>query len=214
MKIFLDTADIDEIKEALRLGVIDGVTTNPSHVLRTGARPSELYKEICSLVPGPVSLETVGLDADTIEKEAKELAKISDNVVIKVPLMKEGLVAVKRLTAEGIKTNVTTTFSPLQALLAAKCGATYISPFAGRLDMVGQDGMNLVSEIHQIYRNYGYQTEVLVAAVRHPMHVLDAALIGADICTMRLEVLLMLYEHPLTDISIQKFLDDWEKVPK
>lgn len=214
MKIFLDTADVTEIKEALRLGVIDGVTTNPSHVLRAGTRPAELYPEICKLVPGPVSLETVGLDADTIVGEARELAKIGDNVVIKVPLMKEGLIAVKRLSAEGIKTNVTTTFSPLQALLAAKCGATYISPFAGRLDMVGQDGMNLVSEIHTIYRNYGYTTEVLVAAVRHPMHVLEAALIGADVCTMRLEVLSMMFEHPLSDISIQKFLDDWKNVPQ
>lgn len=213
MKIFLDTADIGEIEEALRLGVIDGVTTNPSHVSRTGANPSELYPAICRLVPGPVSLEAVGLEADAIVKEGEELAKISDNVVVKVPIMKEGLIAVRRLTAAGIKTNVTTTFSPLQALLAAKCGATYISPFAGRLDLIGQSGMTLVSQIKTIFDNYDYKTEVLVAAVRHPMHVLDAGLLGADICTMTLEVLLMLYEHPSTDLSIQKFLSDWEKVP-
>ncbi len=214
MKIFLDTADVEQIKTALRLGVIDGVTTNPTHVSKTGRSPRDLYPEICKLVPGPVSLETVSLEADEIFKEGKELAKIADNVVVKVPLMKEGLVAVKRLTAEGIKTNVTVNFSPVQALLAAKVGATYISPFVGRLDYVGHRGMELVEQIKTIYDNYDYDTQIIVAAVRHPIHVLDSALIGADVATMAFDVLSMLYDHPLTDIGIQTFLKDWEKVPK
>lgn len=214
MKIFLDTADVKEIRRAAEWGVIDGVTTNPTHVSKTGRSPAELYPEICSIVDGPVSLETIGLEADVIVREGRELARIADNVVVKVPLMKEGLVAVKRLHAEGIKTNVTTTFSPLQAMLAAKCGATYISPFVGRLDAIGHIGMDVVRHIRQIYDNYGYETEVLVAAVRHPTHVLDAALVGADICTMAFGVLEQLYDHPLTDLGIQQFLTDWKKVPQ
>jgi transaldolase len=214
MKIFLDTADISQIETVERWGILDGVTTNPTHVSKTGKSPKELYPRICAMVKGPVSLETVGLDADTIVSEGKSLAKIADNVVVKVPLMKEGLIAVKRLAAEGIKTNVTVTFSPLQALLAAKVGATYISPFVGRLDYVGQRGIELAEQIRTIYDNYGYPTEIIVAAIRHPIHVLDAALAGCDICTMSFDVLSMLYDHPLTDVGIQTFLKDWEKVPK
>jgi transaldolase len=214
MKLFLDTADLKQIETVRTWGILDGVTTNPTHVSKTGMRPAELYPKICALVDGPVSLETVGLDADTIVAEGRALAKIADNVVVKVPLMKEGLVAVKALAADGIKTNVTVTFSPLQALLAAKVGATYISPFVGRLDSVGQRGMELAEQIRTIYDNYGYATEIIVAAVRNPVHVLDAALAGCDICTMSFDVLSMMYDHPLTDIGIKTFLSDWEKVPK
>ncbi|TFG47605.1 MAG: fructose-6-phosphate aldolase, partial [Candidatus Brocadiia bacterium] len=184
MKLFLDTANIDEIREVREWGILDGVTTNPSHVSKTGARPKDLYPEIFKIVDGPVSLEAISLDTDGIMKEARELAKIGDNVVVKIPIMKDGLIAVKRLAAEGIKTNVTTTFSALQALLAAKAGAAYISPFVGRLDYAGQNGIELVRQIHTIYTNYGYKTEIIVAAIRHPLHVLDAALIGAEICTL------------------------------
>ena len=214
MKIFLDTAHIEEIEQASRWGIIDGVTTNPSHVSRTGADPAKLYPQICAMVNGPVSLETISLDAGVIVQEARELVKIGENVVVKVPITREGLVAVKRLAEEGIKTNVTTTFSPLQALLAAKVGATYISPFVGRLDAVGHTGMDLVRQIRQIYLNYGYKTEIIVAAVRHPIHVLEAALVGADVCTMSFDVLKQLYDHPLTDIVIDMFLNDWKKVPQ
>lgn len=214
MKIFLDTADVEQIETAVSWGIIDGITTNPTHVSKTGTSPKELYPKICRMVDGPVSLETVGLDAATIVSEAKELVKIADNVVVKVPLMKEGLKAVKELTSLGIKTNVTVTFSPLQALLAAKVGASYISPFVGRLDYVGHRGMELAEQIRTIYDNYGYKTEIIVAAIRHPIHVLEAALAGCDVCTMSFDVLSMLYDHPLTDIGIETFLKDWEKVPK
>jgi len=214
MKIFLDTADMKQVETAVSWGIIDGITTNPTHVSKTGMTPKELYPKICKMVDGPVSLETVGLDAATIVGEAKELVKIADNVVVKIPLMKEGLKAVKELSGLGIKTNVTVTFSPLQALLAAKVGASYISPFVGRLDYVGHRGMELAEQIRTIYDNYGYETEIIVAAIRHPIHVLDAALAGCDICTMSFDVLSMLYDHPLTDIGIETFLKDWEKVPK
>lgn len=214
MKFFLDTADLSQIEEVKRLGMLDGVTTNPTHVSKTGANPSELYPKICRMVDGPVSLETVGLDADTIVDEGRSLAKIADNVVVKVPIMKEGLVAVKRLAAEGIRTNVTVTFSPAQALLAAKAGAGFISPFVGRLDNVSTEGMELARQIRQIYDNYGFQTELLVAAVRHPMHVVESALIGADVITLSYDVFEKLYDHPLTDAGIEQFLKDWEKVPK
>lgn len=214
MKFFLDTADLQQIEDVKRLGMLDGVTTNPTHVSKTGANPSELYPKICKMVDGPVSLETVGLDADTIVDEGRTLAKIADNVVVKVPIMKEGLVAVKRLTAEGIKTNVTVTFSASQALLAAKAGASYISPFVGRLDNVSNEGMELARQIRQIYDNYGFETELLVAAARHPMHVVESALIGADVITLSYDILMMLYDHPLTDAGIDTFLKDWEKVPK
>ena len=214
MKLFIDTADIDEIREAHGWGILDGVTTNPTHVSKTGRTARQLYEEICSTVDGPISLETVGLEADQIVNEAHELAQIAPNVVVKVPIMREGLVAVRRLADEGIRTNVTVTFSPLQAMLAAKCGAAYISPFVGRLDAVGHVGMELVQQIKTIYDNYGFTTGIIVAAVRHPMHVLEAALAGADICTMNYEVLKQLYDHPLTDAGIQMFLDDWAKVPQ
>ena len=214
MKLFIDTADITQIKEAYSWGIVDGVTTNPTHVSKTGRPAREVYQEICQLVPGPISLETIGLDAETIIREARELSKIADNVVIKVPIMREGLKAVKCLSAEGIKTNVTVTFSPLQALLAAKCGATYISPFVGRPDPVGHIGMDLVRQIKTIYDHYGFQTQLLVAAVRHPEHVLEAALAGAPVCTMSFDVMKQLYEHPLTDIGIETFLKDWKKVPQ
>ncbi len=213
MKLFIDTADIDQIREAYSWGIVDGVTTNPTHVSKTGRPAREVYEEICRTVDGPVSLETISLDPDEIVVEARELAAIAENVVIKVPITRDGLKAVKRLSAEGIKTNVTVTFSPLQALLAAKCGATYISPFVGRLDAIGHVGMDLVEQIRTIYDNYGFTTQVLVAAVRYPIHVLDAALAGADVCTMFFDTMKMLYDHPLTDIGIDLFLKDWQKVP-
>jgi transaldolase len=214
MKLFIDTAHIDEIREAVSWGIVDGVTTNPTHLSKTGRSAADAYQEICRTVDGPVSLETVSLDADGIVSEAKELVAIADNVVVKVPIMREGLKAVKRLAAEGIKTNVTVTFSALQALLAAKCGATYISPFVGRLDAVGHTGMELVRQIRQIYDNYGFETQIIVAAVRHPIHVLEAALAGADVCTMFFDTMKSLYDHPLTDIGIKLFLEDYQKVPK
>ena len=214
MKLFIDTALIDQIREANAWGIVDGETTNPTHVSKTGRPARDVYEEICRTVDGPVSLEVVGLEADVMVSEARELAKIADNVVIKVPITREGLKAVKRLTAEGIKTNVTVVFSPLQAMLAAKCGATYVSPFVGRLDAVGQVGMEVVTQMRTIFDNYGYNTQILVAAVRHPIHVLEAALVGADVCTMFFDVMKQLYEHPLTDIAIDLFLKDWEKVPQ
>ncbi|MCH5377459.1 MAG: fructose-6-phosphate aldolase [Planctomycetes bacterium] len=214
MKLFIDTADIEQIREACSWGIVDGVTTNPTHVSKTGRPAREVYDEICRMVDGPVSLETISLDPDEIVAEARELAAIADNAVIKVPITRDGLKAVKRLSAEGIKTNVTVTFSPLQALLAAKCGATYISPFVGRLDAIGHVGMELVEQIRTIYDNYDFPTQVLVAAVRHPIHVLEAALAGADVCTMFFDTMKMLYDHPLTDIGIDLFLKDWQKVPK
>lgn len=214
MKLFIDTADVAQIKEVASWGIIDGVTTNPSHVAKTGRKPLEVYKEICSLIDGPISLETIALTAKEIVKEGRALAKIHKNAVVKVPIIKEGLKAVKELSAEGIKTNVTVTFSPLQALLAAKCGATYISPFVGRLDAAGHIGMDVVRQIRTIYTNYGYKTQVLTAAVRHPLHVLEAALAGSDVATMSYDVLEQLYHHPMTDLGIEIFLKDWAKVPK
>ena len=214
MKIFIDSADVERIKEAWDWGIIDGVTTNPSHIAKTGRKHLDVYREICRIVNGPISLETVTLTAKEMLKEGRALAKIHKNVVVKVPITKEGLKAVKGFKAEGIKTNVTVTFSPLQALLAAKCGATYISPFVGRLDAIGHVGMDVVRQIKIIYGNYGYKTQVLTAAVRHPAHVLEAALAGSDACTMSFEVLQQLYDHPLTDIGIDIFLKDWAKVPK
>ncbi len=214
MKLFIDTADVAQIREAHSWGIVDGVTTNPTHVSKTGRKPTEVYREICSIVEGPISLETISLTADEILAEGRQLAKIHRNAVIKVVNTKEGLKAVKEFTADGIKTNVTVTFSPLQALLAAKVGASYVSPFVGRLDAIGHIGMDLVRQIKTIYSHYGFQTEVIVAAVRHPLHVLEAALAGADICTMSFDVLKQLYDHPLTDLGIEMFLNDWKKVPK
>lgn len=214
MKLFIDSAEVEKIREVWQWGIIDGVTTNPSHVAKTGRKHLEVYREICDIVDGPISLETITLTAKEMVPEGRALAKIHKNVVVKVPITKEGLKAVKEFTAEGIKTNVTVTFSPLQAMLAAKCGATYISPFVGRLDAIGQFGMEVVRQIKTIYTNYGFSTQVLTAAVRHPTHVLEAALAGSDVCTMAFDVLEQLYHHPLTDIGIDIFLKDWAKVPK
>jgi len=214
MKLFIDSAEVEKIREAWEWGIIDGVTTNPSHVAKTGRKHLEVYREICDIVDGPISLETLTLSAKEMVPEGRALAKIHKNVVVKVPITREGLKAVKEFTAEGIKTNVTVTFSPLQAMLAAKCGATYISPFVGRLDAIGQFGMEVVRQIKTIYTNYGFKTQVLTAAVRHPAHVLEAALAGSDVCTMGFDVLEQLYHHPLTDIGIDIFLKDWAKVPK
>jgi transaldolase len=214
MKFFIDTADIREIKEAASMGLVDGVTTNPSLVARTGRKFRDVLLEICDIVKGPVSAEVVTLTHDEMMKEARELAALRSNIVVKIPLIPEGLKAVRTCANEGIKTNVTLCFSATQALLAAKAGATYISPFVGRLDDVSQDGMELISDIVEIYDNYGYDTEVLVASVRHPLHILAAAKLGAHVATAPLSVLLQLSKHPLTDIGLQKFLADWEKVPK
>lgn len=214
MKLFIDTADPETVRLAHSWGIIDGVTTNPSHVAKTGRPALDVYREILAIVDGPVSLETIGLTAPEIIDEARALAKMGPNVVVKVPIIKEGLKAVKALSREGIKTNVTVTFSPLQAMLAAKCGATYISPFVGRLDAFGHFGMDLVRQIRTIYTNYGFKTEIIVAAVRHPTHVLEAALAGADVCTMGIDVMQLLSDHPLTDIAVDTFLKDWAKVPQ
>jgi transaldolase len=214
MKFFIDTANIDEIKKAWELGVIDGVTTNPSLIAKEGKDPVELLKTICSIVKGPVNGEVIGISADVMIKEAKELAKIHKNMVVKIPMIEEGLKAVKRLSAQGIKTNVTLIFSANQALLAAKAGATYVSPFVGRLDDISHQGMGLVEEIIDIYENFLFKTEVIVASVRNPLHVLEAARMGAHIATIPYPVISQLIRHPLTDIGLQKFLKDWEKVPQ
>ncbi|MBP9085148.1 MAG: fructose-6-phosphate aldolase [Kofleriaceae bacterium] len=214
MKFFIDTADVKEIKEATAMGLVDGVTTNPSLVARTGRKFRDVLLEICDLVPGPVSAEVVGLTHDDMMKEARELAALRKNIVVKIPLIAEGLKAVRTCSNEGIKTNVTLCFSATQALLAAKAGATYISPFVGRLDDVSQDGMELIADIVEIYDNYNFDTEVLVASVRHPIHVLESAKLGAHVVTCPLSVLLQLAKHPLTDLGLAKFLQDWEKVPK
>lgn len=213
MKLFIDTADIVQIRDAWSWGIIDGVTTNPSHVARTGRKAADVYRDICELVDGPISLETIALDAPGIIEEGRALAKLHRNVVVKVPVTREGLKAVKALSSEGIRTNVTVTFSPLQAMLAAKCGATYISPFVGRLDSFGHVGMELVRQIRTIYQQYGFKTEIIVAAIRHPTHVLESALVGADIGTMSYDILQQLYQHPLTDMGITQFLNDWKTVP-
>jgi len=214
MKFFIDTADVNEIREANALGVLDGVTTNPSLVAKSGRNFIEVLKEITEIVDGPISAEVVALDHEGMIREAVELAAIHQNIVVKVPMTPEGLKAVKALHGKGIKTNVTLIFSPLQALLAAKAGASYVSPFVGRLDDISQDGMGIVDEIRTIFDNYGYETEIIVASVRNPIHVLNAALIGADIATIPYSVIAQLSKHPLTDIGIDKFLKDWEKVPK
>lgn len=211
MKFFIDTANINEIKEAAALGILDGVTTNPSLVAKEGKDFRKLLDEILVVVNGPVSAEVISTDYEGILKEAHELAKIHHNIVIKVPLIKEGLKAVRTLSLENIKTNVTLCFSPSQALLAAKAGATYISPFVGRLDDISHDGMELISQIVQIYKNYNYKTQVLVASIRHPLHLVEAALMGADVCTMPFSVIDKLFNHPLTDLGLEKFLSDWKK---
>jgi transaldolase len=211
MKFFIDTANIEEIKKANALGMVDGVTTNPSLVSKEGREFNGLIKEICDIVDGPVSAEVVSVDSGGMVREARDLAKLADNIVVKIPLIEEGLKAVKILSKEGIQTNVTLCFSSIQALMAAKAGAAYISPFVGRLDDIGHRGMDLVDEILTIYDNYGFETEVIVASIRNPIHVLDAALMGADIATIPYKVIQQLAKHPLTDIGLEKFLADWKK---
>jgi transaldolase len=214
MKFFIDTANLDDIKKGLEMGMVDGVTTNPSLVAKEDKPFVEILQEICKIVDGPVSAEVVSLDADGMFEEGRELAKINDNIVIKVPMIVEGLKATKRFAAEGIKTNVTLVFSSTQALLAAKAGAAFVSPFVGRLDDISQPGMDLIADIMQIYQNYGYESEVIVASVRNPLHVMDAALVGADIATIPLKVIEQLAKHPLTDRGMEQFLADWEKRKK
>ncbi len=214
MKIFLDTANVEQIREAASWGIVDGVTTNPSLIAKEGRDFKEVVREICEIVDGPISAEVISLDADGMVEEARELAKIHENIVIKIPMTVEGLKAVKRLSSEGIKTNVTLVFSANQALLAMKAGATYISPFVGRLDDIGSVGMELVAQIMDIIDNYGFETEVIVASVRNPIHALDAALLGAHIATLPFPVLEKMVKHPKTDEGIERFLKDWEKVPK
>ncbi len=214
MKFFIDTANLEQIKKGVEMGMVDGVTTNPSLIAKEDKPFEQILKDIVAVVDGPISAEVVSLDAEGMVKEAKELAAMSDNIVIKIPMIIEGIKAVKQLTALGIKTNVTLIFSAAQALLAAKAGATYVSPFVGRLDDIGQQGMEVVSDIMTVFRNYGMQTEVIVASVRSPQHVMDSAAIGADIATIPLKVIEQLAKHPLTDIGIEQFLADWEKRKK
>ena len=211
MKFFIDTANVQEIREAHALGMVDGVTTNPSLVAKEGRDFKELLKEICGIVDGPVSAEVVSVDAEGIVREARDLAVIAENIVVKVPLIEEGLKAVKILADEGIRTNVTLCFSAVQALMAAKAGAAYISPFVGRLDDINHVGMELVEQILTIYENYSFDTEVIVASIRSPLHVLDSALMGADIATIPFKVIKQLVKHPLTDIGLANFLADWKK---
>ncbi len=213
MKFFIDTADIEQIRTANSWGILDGVTTNPTLISKTGRPFKEVVKEILEEVDGPVSLETVSLDAEGMIKEGRILAEMGENVVVKIPMTPEGMKAVQTLESEGIPTNVTLVFSPSQALIAAKAGASYVSPFLGRIDDISGEGMKLIREIKEIFYNYEIDTEIIVASVRHPMHVVEAALIGADICTMPFAVLEKLFKHPLTDRGIELFLKDWEKVP-
>ncbi|HEX4825960.1 MAG TPA: fructose-6-phosphate aldolase [Candidatus Polarisedimenticolaceae bacterium] len=212
MKFFIDTANLDEIREAARLGILDGVTTNPSLVAKEGRKFEDVIREITTIVDGPISAEVTALDYDGMMAQAAPLAKIHKNVTIKVPLTKEGLRACKALRAQGIHVNVTLCFSPSQALLAAKCDATFISPFVGRLDDISHEGMDLIRQIRAIYDNYGYTTQILAASIRHPLHVVDSALAGADVGTMPFKVMMQLYEHPLTENGLKKFLEDWAKL--
>ena len=209
MQIFLDTADVDAIREGVSLGVVDGVTTNPTLIAKTGKPLKKVAREICEIVDGPVSLEVVSTDADEMVKEGRKLAKIHQNVVVKIPMIREGLKATKALSAEVIRVNVTLIFSPLQALLAAKNGAFFVSPFIGRVDDIAVDGLSLIEQIIEIYDAYGFETEVLVASVRHPLHIVEAAKMGADVATIPPKVLDQIIRHPLTDIGLQKFLEDW-----
>jgi len=214
MKFFIDTADVGEIKQALRLGVLDGVTTNPSLVAKTGRPFRDVLADITALVDGPISAEVTALDFEGICHEAEELAALHRNIVVKIPLVQAGLAGIKWCTGKGIRTNATLCFNPMQALMAAKAGATYVSPFVGRLDDIGEDGMELIRQIRVIFDNYGFDTEILVASVRNPMHVVQAALIGADVATIPFAVIAQLLRHPLTDQGVEKFLADWKKVPK
>jgi transaldolase len=214
MQFFLDTANLGDIRWAARAGLIDGVTTNPTLVAKVAGEldPRDILKEICSLVDGPVSAEVVGVQTDNMYAEGRELAKIADNIVVKIPMIEEGLPVVRRLTADGIKVNVTLAFSSVQCLIAAKAGATYISPFLGRLDDVGQDGLDVIRETRLIYDNYDIETEILAASIRHPRHVAEAAMLGADVATMPTDVLKKLLLHPLTDRGLDQFLNDWSKL--
>jgi transaldolase len=214
MKIFIDTANLDQIKEINSWGILDGVTTNPTLVAKEGCDFETRVRDICQVVDGPISAEAVSMEAEGMIKEARQLSKIHKNIIVKIPMTSEGLKAVKVLFKEGIKTNVTLVFSPNQALLAAKAGATYVSPFVGRLDDISHDGMALVRDIVTIFRNYGFKTQVIVASIRHPVHVTEAALAGAHVATIPYDVLKKMLKHNLTDEGIQKFLKDWEKVPK
>ncbi len=214
MKFFIDTANVKEIREAAALGVVDGVTTNPSLIAKEGRDFKEVIKEICSIVDGPISAEAVSLKAEEMAAEAEGLAKIHKNIVVKLPMTRDGLKATKVLAGKGIRVNMTLVFSPMQALLAAKVGAAYVSPFVGRLDDISHVGMDLVSQIVQIYENYDFETEVIVASIRNPLHVVDAALAGAHIATIPFGVIDQLVKHPLTDIGIEKFLADWKKLEK
>jgi len=214
MKFFIDTGNPDEIRAAKEMGLLDGVTTNPSLLSKENKPYLELLAEICKICEGPVSAEVTAVDTEGMIKQARDLAKIADNIVIKIPIIKSGVAAIKTLETEGIHVNVTLCFSPTQAVIAAKAGASYISPFVGRLDDISSDGMQLIQDIITIYDNYGFETEVLVASVRHPMHVVEAALMGADVITMPFNVIDKLLKHPLTDIGLEKFLADWEKVKK
>jgi transaldolase len=212
MKFFIDTANVGEIKQAAALGVLDGVTTNPSLVAKETGKFEDILRQICEIVDGPISAEVAAVDYEGMLREGRILAAIHKNIVVKVPCIKAGLQATKTLAEEGIGVNLTLVFSPTQALLAAKAGARFVSPFIGRLDDISEDGMNLIEQIVSIYDNYSFETEVLVASVRHPMHVVQAALIGADVCTMPFNVIDKLIQHPLTDLGLAKFLADWEKV--
>jgi len=214
VKLFLDTADLNEIKQGVAMGLVDGVTTNPSLLAKTGKTFEQVAPEITRLVSGPISLEVISDDADGMIAEARELARIADNVVVKVPMTEQGLVAVAALAEENIPTNVTLVFSATQALLAAKAGAAYVSPFVGRLDDISHDGMELIEQIKTIFDNYGFGTEIIVASVRHPIHVLEAALVGADIATVPFKVLKQMFTHPLTESGIAKFKEDQARIPK
>jgi transaldolase len=214
MKFFIDTANIDEIKEAHSMGMVDGVTTNPSLIAKEGRKFEEIIKEICDIVDGPISAEVVSTDTEGMLEEARKLSKIHDNIVVKIPMLVSGLKATRRLAEEGIKTNVTLVFSPLQALMAAKAGATYVSPFIGRLDDISHEGLLLVEQIVEIYSNYAFDTEIIVASIRNPLHVLESALMGADIATIPFAVLNKLAAHPMTDKGLKAFLDDWNRAKK
>lgn len=214
MKFFIDTADVAQIREAVSWGICDGVTTNPSLVAKTGKPLAKVVAEICEVVDGPISVEVTAIDYEGMMAEARRIAAIKDNIVVKIPLTKAGIQATKACKDAGIATNVTLCFSAAQALVAAKAGASYISPFIGRLDDCGNEGMQIIEDITTIYGNYGFATEVLVASVRHPIHVVEAAKLGADVCTVPFDVLDKLFAHPLTDVGLARFLKDWEKVPK
>ena len=214
MKFFIDTADIDEIKEANAMGMVDGVTTNPSLIAKTGRDFETVIKEICEIVDGPISAEVIATDTEGMLSEARQLAGIHKNIVVKIPMTVDGLKATRKLAGEGIKTNVTLVFSPLQALMAAKAGATFVSPFIGRLDDLSQEGLLLIEQCVEIYSNYAYDTEIIVASIRNPLHVLESAMMGADIATIPFSVLRKLASHPMTDKGLQAFLDDWNKAQK